>query len=184
MVAAICGWHEHNERAARGLETRLDRGETMLIAAPALVETYAVLTRLPPPPPSRARRCPFACQGEFHRGCRNHYARCGGLSSSAARCAGRRHRRPSHLRSRHRRMCDPGESHGAADVQRQGFRPVRAGRDDRGHAGIEPVQLLLRADPGRPCMRWGVAELGRKEKGSGRFGLVSAGKDLYSCLSS
>jgi predicted nucleic acid-binding protein len=49
MVAAICGWHEHNERAARGLETRLDRGETMLIAAPALVETYAVLTRLPPP---------------------------------------------------------------------------------------------------------------------------------------
>ena len=49
MVAAICGWHEHNRRALRALEARLARGDTLVVAAPALVETYAVLTRLPPP---------------------------------------------------------------------------------------------------------------------------------------
>ena len=49
MVAAVCGWHEHHERAAAEIERRLSHGETMIVAAPALVETYAVLTRLPPP---------------------------------------------------------------------------------------------------------------------------------------
>ena len=49
MVAAICGWHEHNRRAVRALEARLAGGDTLVVAAPALIETYAVLTRLPPP---------------------------------------------------------------------------------------------------------------------------------------
>src|SRR5512144_1236278 len=49
MVAALCSWHEHHERAARELERRLERGEMLVVAAPSLVETYAVLTRLPPP---------------------------------------------------------------------------------------------------------------------------------------
>ena len=49
LVAALCVWHEHNERAAREIERRLDRGESLVVAAPALVETYAVLTRLPSP---------------------------------------------------------------------------------------------------------------------------------------
>ncbi len=49
MVAAVCGWHEHHDRAAAEIERRLGRGETMIVAAPALVETFAVLTRLPPP---------------------------------------------------------------------------------------------------------------------------------------
>jgi predicted nucleic acid-binding protein len=49
LVAALCAWHEHNERAAREIERRLDRGESLVVAAPALVETYAVLTRLPSP---------------------------------------------------------------------------------------------------------------------------------------
>jgi predicted nucleic acid-binding protein len=49
MVAAICTWHEHHAAAAAGIERRLDRGERMAIAAHALVETYAVLTRLPAP---------------------------------------------------------------------------------------------------------------------------------------
>jgi predicted nucleic acid-binding protein len=31
------------------MERRLDTGETLVVAAPALIETYAVLTRLPPP---------------------------------------------------------------------------------------------------------------------------------------
>jgi predicted nucleic acid-binding protein len=49
MVAAVCTWHEHHERAAGEIEERLQRGETLLVAARTLVEAYAVLTRLPPP---------------------------------------------------------------------------------------------------------------------------------------
>ncbi|HLE24690.1 MAG TPA: PIN domain-containing protein [Thermodesulfobacteriota bacterium] len=49
IVAAVCAWHEHHDRAAEEIERRLSRGEKMIVAAPALVEAYAVLTRLPPP---------------------------------------------------------------------------------------------------------------------------------------
>ena len=49
MVAAICAWHEHHAPAAAELERRLDRGEQLAIPAPALAESYAVLTRLPAP---------------------------------------------------------------------------------------------------------------------------------------
>jgi predicted nucleic acid-binding protein len=40
MIAAICGWHEHNRRALRALEAWSRRRPSL---------TYAVLTRLPPP---------------------------------------------------------------------------------------------------------------------------------------
>lgn len=49
MVAAVCTWHEHHEQAADEIERRLERGETLFVAAPTLVEAYSVLTRLPPP---------------------------------------------------------------------------------------------------------------------------------------
>jgi predicted nucleic acid-binding protein len=49
MVAAVCGWHEHHERAAEALNRRLAGRQTMVVAGHALVEAYAVLTRLPPP---------------------------------------------------------------------------------------------------------------------------------------
>ena len=49
MVAAVCAWHEHHARAREEIERRLRRAETMLVAAPTLVEAYAVLTRLPSP---------------------------------------------------------------------------------------------------------------------------------------
>jgi predicted nucleic acid-binding protein len=49
MIAAVCSWHEHHEAAANEIERRLDRREKMIVAAPVLVEAYAVLTRLPPP---------------------------------------------------------------------------------------------------------------------------------------
>lgn len=49
MVAAVCAWHEHHDQAAREIEGRLRRGEKMLIAGPTLIESYSVLTRLPPP---------------------------------------------------------------------------------------------------------------------------------------
>lgn len=49
MVAAVCSWHEHHELATSELERRLSRKEALIVTAPALIETYAVLTRLPPP---------------------------------------------------------------------------------------------------------------------------------------
>jgi predicted nucleic acid-binding protein len=49
IVAAVCSWHEHHEAARQEIERRLDTAEPMLAAGPCLVETYAVLTRLPPP---------------------------------------------------------------------------------------------------------------------------------------
>jgi len=49
MVAAVCGWHEHHVAAADEFNRRLGFKEPMIVAAPALVEAYAVLTRLPPP---------------------------------------------------------------------------------------------------------------------------------------
>jgi predicted nucleic acid-binding protein len=49
IVAAVCSWHEQHEAARQEIEHRLDRAEPMLAAGPCLIETYAVLTRLPPP---------------------------------------------------------------------------------------------------------------------------------------
>jgi predicted nucleic acid-binding protein len=49
MIAAVCSWHEHHVRAADAIEGRLERKERMIVAAPALLEMYSVLTRLPAP---------------------------------------------------------------------------------------------------------------------------------------
>jgi len=49
MVAAVCSWHEHHQAAIGEIERRLRRREAMIVAAPTLVETYAVFTRLPFP---------------------------------------------------------------------------------------------------------------------------------------
>ena len=49
IIAALVDWHEHHEAAAREISSRLAAGERLIVAAPALVETYAVLTRLPAP---------------------------------------------------------------------------------------------------------------------------------------
>lgn len=49
MIAAVCGWHEHHGAAAAAIEERLDRGDRLVVGAHALVEAYAVLTRLPSP---------------------------------------------------------------------------------------------------------------------------------------
>ena len=49
MIAAVCSWHEHHSRAAAEIQQRLQRRDRMIMAAPALVEAYSVLTRLPPP---------------------------------------------------------------------------------------------------------------------------------------
>ena len=49
MIAAVCSWHEHHERATRAIEHRLKQRQKMMVAAFALIEAYAVLTRLPAP---------------------------------------------------------------------------------------------------------------------------------------
>jgi predicted nucleic acid-binding protein len=49
MIAVLCAWHEHHERAARELDQRLSTGDLLVVAAPALVEAYSVLSRLPAP---------------------------------------------------------------------------------------------------------------------------------------
>lgn len=49
MIAAVCSWHERHARVLASIERRLDRGARLVVAAHALLETYAVLTRLPPP---------------------------------------------------------------------------------------------------------------------------------------
>jgi predicted nucleic acid-binding protein len=49
MIAAVCAWHEHHDSAANEIGRRLSGRAKMFVAAPALVEAYAVLTRLPSP---------------------------------------------------------------------------------------------------------------------------------------
>src|SRR5438046_8422458 len=49
MIAAVCSWHEHHSRIVQELETRFTNKQQMVLAAPALVEAYSVLTRLPAP---------------------------------------------------------------------------------------------------------------------------------------
>lgn len=49
IIAAVCGWHQHHERAAAAIEKRVGRGDTMSVPASALTEAYAVVTRLPAP---------------------------------------------------------------------------------------------------------------------------------------
>jgi predicted nucleic acid-binding protein len=49
MVAAVCSWHEHHERAVHAIQERLNQRQRMIVAGPALIEAYSVLTRLPAP---------------------------------------------------------------------------------------------------------------------------------------
>jgi predicted nucleic acid-binding protein len=49
LVAALASWHESHAEALRALETAMAKGSALVIPADALLETYAVLTRLPAP---------------------------------------------------------------------------------------------------------------------------------------
>jgi predicted nucleic acid-binding protein len=48
VVAALLGWHENHEVARKALERSL-AAERIVLPAPTLVESYAVMTRLPSP---------------------------------------------------------------------------------------------------------------------------------------
>jgi predicted nucleic acid-binding protein len=49
LVALLCDWHEHHFATLSAVEGRLESGARLAVAAPVLVETYSVLTRLPAP---------------------------------------------------------------------------------------------------------------------------------------
>ena len=49
LVALVCGWHEHHAATRSLIERRVGDGAVLAVAAPALVEAYSVLTRLPAP---------------------------------------------------------------------------------------------------------------------------------------
>lgn len=49
MIPFVCSWHENHDRATAEVQYRVKQREKLVVAAPALVETYSVLTRLPPP---------------------------------------------------------------------------------------------------------------------------------------
>ena len=49
VIAALMTWHEHHSGAFGLLNDVLEGGDELLIPLPALIETYAVMTRLPAP---------------------------------------------------------------------------------------------------------------------------------------
>jgi predicted nucleic acid-binding protein len=65
MVAFSCGWHPDHERLRKEMGARVARGETLVIAAPALVESYSVLTRLPAPYRLSATDALFLLEANF-----------------------------------------------------------------------------------------------------------------------
>lgn len=46
LVAALVAWHERHEPAAAAIETALAR-KSLVIPVPSLIESYAILTKLP-----------------------------------------------------------------------------------------------------------------------------------------
>jgi len=49
IVALLCNWHEHHDATLREMNQRAKSDDRILLAAHSVVETYAVLTRLPFP---------------------------------------------------------------------------------------------------------------------------------------
>lgn len=49
MVAAVSHWHADHASASQEFKRRLGSGESLVLAAHAMVESYAVLSRLPAP---------------------------------------------------------------------------------------------------------------------------------------
>lgn len=49
IVAVLSPWHAHHAAALAECGRRLDDGDSMVVPASALIEAYAVLTRLPMP---------------------------------------------------------------------------------------------------------------------------------------
>jgi len=65
MIATVSTWHAHHRRAIAEIDRRLNNGEPLHLAAPALVEAYAVLTRLPRAYRMRPRDCLALLRASF-----------------------------------------------------------------------------------------------------------------------
>jgi predicted nucleic acid-binding protein len=65
LVAAVCSWHEHHAATSDEMARRARRREEMVVAAPALLEAYALLTRLPPPHRLRPGDALMMIEGSF-----------------------------------------------------------------------------------------------------------------------
>lgn len=49
VVASLLSWHEHHERALPVLVAARESTTGVILPLPALIESYSVMTRLPPP---------------------------------------------------------------------------------------------------------------------------------------
>lgn len=49
VVAGLLSWHEHHDRAFPVLVAARSSGRGLILPLPALIESYSVMTRLPPP---------------------------------------------------------------------------------------------------------------------------------------
>ena len=49
LIALVAGWHEEHGPTRDAVESMLSKRHPLVVPAPALVEAYSVLTRLPPP---------------------------------------------------------------------------------------------------------------------------------------
>lgn len=49
IVPTVATWHAQHASASAEVDRRLVEGQNLILAAPTLFESYAVLTRLPPP---------------------------------------------------------------------------------------------------------------------------------------
>jgi predicted nucleic acid-binding protein len=65
LVAVVCSWHEHHGATVADLGRRTRRREKLVMAAPALLEAYAVLTRLPAPYRLKATDALAALEGSW-----------------------------------------------------------------------------------------------------------------------
>ncbi len=49
IIAGLLSWHEHHERAFQAIDALLNAEGEIIVPAPALMESYSVMTRLPHP---------------------------------------------------------------------------------------------------------------------------------------
>lgn len=68
LIALVCGWHQHHEAATSMIEDRLRGGAALVVPAHALLESYAVLTRLPAPHRVAPADALALLDGNFRRG--------------------------------------------------------------------------------------------------------------------
>ncbi|HTP29942.1 MAG TPA: PIN domain-containing protein [Anaeromyxobacteraceae bacterium] len=64
IVASLLTWHEHHAPSLRALEAAMDGGQ-LAVPVPALVESYAVITRLPAPHRLSARDAHALLESNF-----------------------------------------------------------------------------------------------------------------------